>query len=676
MGAAYLVSRSQFKVESQANNLDESDVKMHTRIALLVDTLSRGQQYLLAKCLGDVEDHVIRKEIKRSRQSYQDVLTCPMEMRVPRSSNDMSKMFTKGKNAFLENLPHPPVVTENNHAYVRLGDCIADLLAHGTQVSFLFNRKDNKELYPNSCRVSLEQSANADEICEDVLSQDYDVNYPLLPLYCICWSDDCNPNGTNKNNCGSIWVKMVTISSLKSDCWCNTYVLSVDPKGDDPKGDDHSVVESSYNDEIKELSSPNSKHWFYYHLERKMVRFHVWTMVVLSDQPEQRGRLGLVAGNGTFAAQWGYTIRLAETWEKLLPCTTCSDLLCEGTRDGNLTKCVECVKWDMSNQNLHFQYSATKDYPPLSPDAISETSSCGILLGPEPITKLSLTAAIAVTQEKIFNKEWTSKQGAAYLQAKGVGTDAIQTTTKRATYIAMLNSTNIDNNDEVVGEMFELLHEDPTMFAIYKGPVTWDSDADINDNVDVVMHLLFLGIVKSAIEQTTKWLKKQMKYGLFVKTTDRLLEMVQHLNLDWCCVLGFQRGKLGGWVSENYLGFARLLLWFFSMIDTVAINEEYQEPLCDSQNWNKKETTSWLSARGLDKKGSAQELKERVQMYLQQTNIPLPCQSSGSVKGVVNVWKSLHSLLQIVMRTGEDEINTEEIDFLVKRFFSCYAKVD
>ncbi|KAL7565726.1 hypothetical protein ACA910_005420 [Epithemia clementina (nom. ined.)] len=232
-------------------------------------------------------------------------------------------------------------------------------------------------------------------------------------------------------------------------------------------------------------------------------------MVVLADQPEQRGQLGLMAGNGTFAAQWGYTIGLAETWKKLLPCTTCCDLLCEGMRDWNSMKCGECAQWDMSNQNLQLQYSATKDYPPLSPDALSETGSCGILLGPEPITKLSLTAAIAVTQEKIFNKEWTSKQGAAYLQAKGAGMDAIQTTTKRATNIAMLNSTNIDNDDEVVGEMFELFHEDPTMFAIYKGPITWESDADINDNVDVVMHLLFLGIGKSAIEQTTKWLKNE-----------------------------------------------------------------------------------------------------------------------------------------------------------------------
>ncbi|KAL7558841.1 hypothetical protein ACA910_002317 [Epithemia clementina (nom. ined.)] len=157
---------------------------------------------------------------------------------------------------------------------------------------------------------------------------------------------------------------------------------------------------------------------------------------------------------------------------------------------------------------------------------------------------------------------------------------------------------------------------------------------------------------------------------------DGLLEMVENLNVDWCCVLGFQGGKLGGWVLESYLGFAPLLLWFFSMIATVAIDKEYQEPLGNSQNWNKKKNMSWLAARGLDKKGNAQELKERVQMYLQQTNIPLPRQSSGSVKGVVDVWKSLHSLLQIVMRTGVDAINTEEIDFWAQRFLSCYANVD
>ncbi|KAL7577920.1 hypothetical protein ACA910_007553 [Epithemia clementina (nom. ined.)] len=199
---------------------------------------------------------------------------------------------------FLENLPRPLLVTENNHAYVRLGVCIADLLAHGTQVSSLFNRKENKDLYLKSCCVSLEQSAKADEIREDVLSQDYDVNYPKLLLYCICWSDDCDPNGTNKNNRSSIWVKMVTISSTKSDCWRITYILGIGHKGDD-----YSVVELSYNDEIKELSSPNSKRWFYYHRERKMVCVHVWTMVVLANQPEQNGRLGLMADNGTFAAQ-------------------------------------------------------------------------------------------------------------------------------------------------------------------------------------------------------------------------------------------------------------------------------------------------------------------------------------------------------------------------------------
>ncbi|KAL7568035.1 hypothetical protein ACA910_004614 [Epithemia clementina (nom. ined.)] len=208
-------------------------------------------------------------------------------MQVPQSSNDMHKMFTKGENAFLENLPRPPVVTENNHAYVHLGDCIADLLAHGTLVSSLFDRKDSKDLYPNSCRVSLEQLTKANEIHEDVLSQNYDVSYPVLPLYCICWSDDCDPNGTNKNNCGSIWVKKVIILSPKSDCWHNTYVLGVGHKADD-----HSVVESSYNDEIKEFSSPNSKRWFYYNQERTIVHVHVRTMVILAEHQNKGDNWG------------------------------------------------------------------------------------------------------------------------------------------------------------------------------------------------------------------------------------------------------------------------------------------------------------------------------------------------------------------------------------------------
>ncbi|KAL7563525.1 hypothetical protein ACA910_012343 [Epithemia clementina (nom. ined.)] len=91
------------------------------------------------------------------------------------------------------------------------------------------------------------------------------------------------------------------------------------------------------------------------------------------------------------------------------------------------------------------------------------------------------------------------------------------------------------------------------------------------------------------------------------------------------------------------------------MIDTVVIDEEYQEPLGNSQNWIKKENMSWLAARGLDKKGDAPELNERVQMYVQQTNIPLPHQSSGSVKSVVD---------------------TDKIDFWVRQFLSCFSKVD
>ncbi len=49
-----------------------------------------------------------------------------------------------------------------------------------------------------------------------------------------------------------------------------------------------------------------------------------------------------------------------------------------------------------------------------------------------------------------------------------------------------------------------------------------------------------------------------------------MLEAVQQLQLDWCKVLPYKGGKLGGWVLENYLGFFRVSVWFYSTLSIIA----------------------------------------------------------------------------------------------------------
>ena len=56
--------------------------------------------------------------------------------------------------------------------------------------------------------------------------------HPCIVLYIIDWSDDFDPNNQSKNNCGSVWIKTVSISSdpHNDNCQYNTYPIAVGEK--------------------------------------------------------------------------------------------------------------------------------------------------------------------------------------------------------------------------------------------------------------------------------------------------------------------------------------------------------------------------------------------------------------------------------------------------------------
>jgi hypothetical protein len=49
--------------------------------------------------------------------------------------------------------------------------------------------------------------------------------------------------------------------------------------------------------------------------------------------------------------------------------------------------------------------------------------------------------------------------------------------------------------------------------------------------------------------------------------------------LYWLVCVPYTGEKLGGWTSDNYLAFARLMSWFYSEISTVVRDFEFIEPL-------------------------------------------------------------------------------------------------
>ena len=96
------------------------------------------------------------------------------------------------------------------------------------------------------------------------------------------------------------------------------------------------------------------------------------------------------------------------------------------------------------------------------------------------------------------------------------------------------------------------------------------------------------------------------------------MESVQSLGLDWCHCVPYKIGKLGGWVSENYLAMCRLLSWFYGSIDEVASDVVFNPPDLEQKKWSKKHNQGWLRARGLNINGNAEELRKRVKEYLLQ----------------------------------------------------------
>jgi hypothetical protein len=62
-------------------------------------------------------------------------LTIPTVL--PCSSQLMRSLYMKRKNAILPNLPRPSIRMIDEHAYVSLHDCVADLLGHGLDVQHI-----------------------------------------------------------------------------------------------------------------------------------------------------------------------------------------------------------------------------------------------------------------------------------------------------------------------------------------------------------------------------------------------------------------------------------------------------------------------------------------------------------------------------------------------------------
>lgn len=69
-----------------------------------------------------------------------------------------------------------------------------------------------------------------------------------------------------------------------------------------------------------------------------------------------------------------------------------------------------------------------------------------------------------------------------------------------------------------------------------------------------------------------------------------IFEYIFELKLEWCKILPIGSGTFGGWVSENWMGFGRVMKWALSGIPNMKSYKYLQKEMDElpQRKWNKK----------------------------------------------------------------------------------------
>ena len=659
LGNAYLVGHCQFKLNNIAQELDEDEVVMHHTISSLVATLTVGQKHMLAESLNKTSV-VVTKRCKAELASERIWLT-----QIPTTASLIRKYYVEGTYAILPNLPRPKVQMLGDHAYVSLRDCVADLLAHGFELDTI-----SKNL-PGQAVTKISQSERAQRILHNAeILHDGTI---VLTLYIIEWSDGFEPSSSIKGNRGSCWMKTITISppANKVHTFCNTYPIALSP--DDGN---HEEVERAFAKELLSLGSGGRNDFYHGGLKRN-VRVHLEMFASLQDQPERRKANYIMLGKSSYTAQWGLALDFSAVAMGLPACKRClQKLLANDVQTCGASQCTYCVSWDTDASSGLLDFEPPDNYPQ---DHIPSSGK----LSPKRITYEWMMAAVTTAHNGVVSNGWKIATMRAYLRVHGLNEEAVSSikdcaiACKKISQIKALARDDQRNPSLVLIEKEKRKH--PHLFKLWAFPSTWRRGVELRQHIDVAMHLLFLGVIKTVMQNIHEWMTKREKGAPFLRYSNGIFEAIQSLGISWCRCQPYKSGKLGGWISENYMGAARLFNWFYSEIGSVASDPSFILP--DDKpihKWSKKENTNWLKIRGLNTSGSAKELSIRVLEYIASSTGPPPVLEApgGSSDNVVIVISALSAMIARLMTRVITDTHINDIKRHIKLFLSFYEQFD
>ena len=686
-GVNVLVAKSQSRCDfSDVNHYHDYEISYHMDVARLITYLPIPLVGLLSSIISQTVHITKQRNIANKTWSTEIVGSPTLRNRksvnfsspphspvkifstLPCNVSIMRRLYLDNKYGVIRNLPRPNVTLVEGHGYVSLRECLADLLAHGEELDAITFSSTSSNVVRN-----MSESNKARSIYGNAHSLHGDKICSVLVLYFNEWSDDFEPMNSSKSNRGSTWAKTVTISPPPNSIHklTHTYPIAVGRKNVS-----HECVERRLAAEMEFFRSKEGA-LFYSKRHGGMVRVYLELFASLQDQPERRSANYIMLGGGKYSAQWGLAADFASFALGVPSCTECSRRLF-ALNNSVLSRhfsCNKCVNWDIHASSGLLDFSPPPNYP------ITELALPNKKLRPSRITYDSLKEAVGKSHDKIVSGSWTTDNANAYLWVHGINNEARKEIMEAAINERTFNQlfSVQDSKRDEFNAICRLKEQDPNLYKRWEFPALWSRGTQLCQHVDVIMHLVFLGVVRATIKRIEDWMKSKGKFEGFVKYVHGKLESVQSLGLGWCKALPYTTGNFGGWVSENYLALARLLPWFYSSIPLInEVRPPYVEPRGHPKNWTVKQNKYWLLSRNLPTGGLAKVLKERVCLYMNQEGGPPPItgEATGTAADVTEVARSLWCMVCNIMVKEVSVYEIETAHHQIKCFLSVFDILD
>ena len=285
------------------------------------------------------------------------------------------------------------------------------------------------------------------------------------------------------------------------------------------------------------------------------------------------------------------------------------------------------------------------------------------------------------THHMVATKKWNIGQARSFMRHNCINTEAQTAILENAKNGMMLNwirdarvtGKKMPKPDvvEATERLFEL---DPKSFQPWTTPPIWDLNVSMQMSTEPGMHQLFLGITQSIMYEIQCWCTMRGQYSGMRKLIHSQGRKVMDLHLSWCKIQPHTTDSLGGWVSENYLGFARIIPFVCKDLANLAVDPPFVEPSEPISKWKAEDCRSFCRWRRLPVSGKVADLRQRVR---DNKDVPIVGPVAGPIDSARRLCLILWAFLSHLMgMKTPDEVSIFTIDQLVRVLLTCCDDFD